>query len=256
MKKVHVSTIPGLKKWIDLITIFTLAGFVLQAVNTFMREIRLITVILYLLTLGVNLLLVFSLYAVLKRERTYDALGVISTTLKVVFIGICVLFGLLILIILIFLLVSIGFVSSSAAAGAGSLLLMTLAVLIISIAMLVIVTNYYRYAAKTARQLRYNEYDGSKKPETWAIVHLVASLVLLLFQRILVLIVPTLFADALSESSSTLSGYLMESLEKSKRGIMLSDLLSIASSLCQCASFYCVYRLLKTVRLNMLVAKK
>ena len=30
MKKVHVSTIPGLKKWIDLITIFTLAGLALQ----------------------------------------------------------------------------------------------------------------------------------------------------------------------------------------------------------------------------------
>ncbi len=256
MKKVHVSTIPGLKKWIDLIAVFTLAGLVLQAAITFGGGIRLITVIMYLLTLGVNLLLVFSLYAVLKRERTYDALGVISTTLKVVFIGICVLFGLLILIILIFLLVSIGFVSSSVAAGAGSLLLMALAVLIIGTAMLIIVAKYYRYAAKTARQLRYDEYDGSKKPETWAFVNAVVSLVVLLFRSILVLIVPTLFADALSESSSTLSGYLMESLTNSKRGVLLSDFLSIASSLCQCASFYCVYRLLKTVRLNMLVAKK
>ena len=193
------------------------------------------------------------MYAVLRRERTYDALGVISTTLKVIFICICVLFGLIILILLWTL---IGLITSGAAAGAGSLLLMALAVLIISIAMLVIVTNYYRYAAKTARQLRYDEYDGSKKPETWTIVYLVASLVLLLFQWTLILIVPTLFADALSESSSTLSGYLMESLENSKRGIMLSDILSIASSLCQCASFYCVYRLLKTVRLNMPAAKK
>ncbi len=253
MKKVHVSTIPGLKKWIDLIAVFTLAGLVLQAAITFGGGIRLITVIMYLLTLGVNLLLVFSLYAVLRRERTYDALGVISTTLKVIFICICVLAG---LIILILLWTIIGLITSGAAAGAGSLLLMALAVLIIGTAMLIIVAKYYRYAAKTARQLRYDEYDGSKKPETWAFVNAVVSLVVLLFRSILVLIVPTLFADALSESSSTLSGYLMESLTNSKRGVLLSDFLSIASSLCQCASFYCVYRLLKTVRLNMPAAKK
>ena len=253
MKKVHVSTIPGLKKWIDLIAVFTLAGLVLQAVNTFSRGIRLISVIGYLLTLGVNLLLVFSLYAVLRRERTYNALGVLSTTLKVIFICICVLAGLIILILLWNI---IGLITSGVAAGAGGLLLMALAVLIIVTAIFVILAKYYRYAAKTARQLRYDEYDGSNKPETWALVNAVVSLAVLLLLLILVLIMPKLVADTISESSSTLSGYLMGSFALGKSGNLVRVLPDIALSLCQCASFYCVYRLLKTVRLNMPAAKK
>lgn len=251
MKKVHVSTIPGLKSRIDLITIFTLAGLVLQGVNTAPGWITSGNVIMYLVVVGVNVLLIYNLYAALKRERTYAALGVISTTLKILFIGMCVLTGLFSLIVLL-TLISFNVADSAA----GGVLVTIMVLLIVLAAMLVILAKFYRYTAKTAKQLRNDTYDGSKKPETWALVNAAVSLAMLLLRLILVFIPLMRLGNAIDQSSSTLSGYLTEALVNSGSINLLSSMPGMALSLCQCASFYCVYLLLKTVRLNMPVTKK
>ncbi len=174
MKKAHVSTIPGLKSRIDLITVFTLACLTLQAVNIFRGEIRLLTVVFYLVSLGINLLLVCNLYGVLKRERTYNALGVISTTLKVVFIGVCVFMGLFLLLGLFCVII---FIIGRAETV---MLLISIAFLPFGTTLIIIHAKFYRYTSKVASQLRYNEYDGSKKPETWALINAVSILVLMI----------------------------------------------------------------------------
>ena len=251
MKKVHVSTIPGLKSRIDLITIFTLAGLALQGVNTAPGWITSGNVIMYLVVVGVNVLLIYNLYAALKRERTYAALGVISTTLKILFIGMCVLTGLFSLIVLL-TLISFNVADSAA----GGVLVKIMVLLIVLAAMLVTLAKFYRYTANTAQQLRNDTYDGSKKPETWAFVNAAVSLAMLLLRLILVFIPLMRLGNAIDQSSSTLSGYLTEALANSGSTNLLSSLPGMALSLCQCASFYCVYLLLKTVRLNMPVPKK
>ena len=250
MKKVHVSTIPGLKSRIDLITIFTLAGLVLQAVNIFRGGIRLLTVVFYLVSLGINLLLVYNLYGVLKRERTYKALGVISTTLKVVFIGVCVFMGIFLLLGLFCVII---FIIGRAETV---MLLISIAFLPVGTTLIIIHAKFYRYTSKVASQLRYNEYDGSKKPETWALINAVSILVLMIIEFVLAYIAPRLIASLLSNGGETMTTMLMEMIPNEGSRSLLSSLISVALSLLQCASCYAVYLLLKTVRLNMPVPKK
>ncbi len=250
MKKVHVSTIPGLKSRIDLITIFTLAGLVLQAVNIFRGGIRLLTVVLYLVSLGINLLLVCNLYGVLKRERTYKALGVISTTLKVVFIGVCVFMGIFLLLGLFCVII---FIIGRAETV---MLLISIAFLPVGTTSIIIIAKFYRYTSKVASQLRNNEYDGSKKPETWALINAVSILVLMIIEFVLAYIAPRLIASLPSNGGETMTTMLMEMIPNEGSRSLLSSLMSVALSLLQCASCYAVYLLLKTVRLNMPVPKK
>ena len=250
MKKVHVSTIPGLKSRIDLITIFTLAGLVLQAVNIFRGGIRLLTVVFYLVSLGINLLLVCNLYGVLKRERTYNALGVISTTLKVVFIGVCVFMGIFLLLGLFCVII---FIIGRAETV---MLLISIAFLPVGTALIIMHAKFYRHTSKVASQLRNNEYDGSKKPETWALINAVSILVLMIIEFVLAYIAPRLIASLLSNGGETMTTMLMEMIPTEGSRSLLSSLMSVALSLLQCASCYAVYLLLKTVRLNMPVPKK
>ena len=122
--------------------------------------------------------------------------------------------------------------------------------------MIIIHAKFYRYTSKVASQLRYNEYDGSKKPETWALINAVSILVLMIIEFVLAYIAPKLIASLLSNGGETMTTMLMEMIPTEGSRSLLSSLMSVALSLLQCASFYCVYLLLKTVRLNMPVPKK
>ena len=163
----------------------------------------------------------------------------------------CVLTGLFSLIVLL-TLISFNVADSAA----GGVLVTIMVLLIVLAAMLVILAKFYRYTAKTAKQLKNDTYDGSKKPETWALVNAAVSLAMLLLRLILVFIPLMRLGNAIDQNSSTLSGYLTEALVNSGSINLLSSMPGMALSLCQCASFYCVYLLLKTVRLNMPVTKK
>ena len=167
-------------------------------------------------------------------------------------LAMCVLTGLFSLIVLL-TLISFNVADSAA----GGVLVTIMVLLIVLAAMLVILAKFYRYTAKTAKQLKNDTYDGSKKPETWAFVNAAVSLAMLLLRLILVFIPLMRLGNAIDHSSSTLSGYLTEALVNSgSTNLLSSSIPGMALSLCQCASFYCVYLLLKTVRLNMPVTKK
>ena len=196
MKKAHVSTIPELKSRIDLITIFTLAGLALQGVNTALGRITSGNVIMYLVVVGVNALLIYNLYAALKRERTYAALGVISTTLKVIFICACVFLGFMgMLVLLCIIILLIG------GAQAGEMWICTV-LMAIPTAQMFIRVKYYNHTSKVAKQLKNDGYDGSETPETWAIICAASYIVYIFVMLILTFATPAVTKVDQSKISS------------------------------------------------------
>ncbi len=249
MKKVHVSTIPGLKSRIDLITIFTLACLTLQAVYTVLGGITVFKAIVYLVSAGANVLLIYNLYATLKRERTFEALDAISKTLKVIFICACVFLGfmgLLVLLCIIILLIG--------GAQAGEMWICTV-LMAIPTAQMFIRVKYYNHTSKVAKQLENDEYDGSETPETWAIICAASYIVYLFVMLILTFATPAVTELDQSNNLQRLMAQLADTITK-RNNNMLINILTHVTGVLQCASCYAVYLLLKTVRLNMPVQKK
>ncbi|MCR4622080.1 MAG: hypothetical protein K5663_08370 [Clostridiales bacterium] len=249
MKKVHVSTIPGLKSKINLIAIFTLACLTLQAVSTVLSGITVFKAIVYLVSAGVNVLLIYNLYAVLMRERTFEALDALSKTLKVVFICACVLLGIMGLLVLlcIIILLIVG-------AQAGEMWLCTV-LMVIPTAQMFIRVKYYKHTSKVAKKLENDEYDGSETPETWAIICAASYIVYLFVMLILTFATPAVIEVDQTNNLQRRMAQLADTITKRNNNILVSILTHVTSVL-QCASCFGVSLLLRIVRLNMPVARK
>ena len=245
-----ISSIPDIRRRINLVIILTVSCLIIQTVLTVTGEITILSSAFLLLSVGVNLLLLCSLYRVLKAEHATAALGVISTTSKALFIGGCILFGLFgLLVLLCVVLILLGGIKEAGA------MLILLAPLAVAMAVLFARIKLYNYISKVAKQLKTNEYDASEAPEKWALISAISSFVLLLFTLILFLCVPTLPKADPEQKTESMMIELADKLANRNNDLIL-NILQYALSALQCASCYAVYLLFKTLRLNMPVAKK
>ena len=245
-----ISSIPDIRRRINLVTIIIISCLIIQTVLTVLREITILSSVFLLLSVGVNLLLICNLYRVFKAERATAALGVISATTKALFIVGCILFGLFGLIVLFCVVLIL--LAGIKEAGA---MLILLAPLAVAMAVLFAQIKLYNYISKVAMQLKTNEYDASEAPEKWALISMISSFVLLLFTLILFLCVPTLPKADPERKTESMMIELADKLANRNNDLIL-NILQYALSALQCASCYAVYMLFKTLRLNTPVKKK
>ena len=249
VKRLTVSSIPGIKSKINLTAVFTLSYLAVQATYAILEGITLLKAIVYLIGLGLNALLVYNLYVALKPDHTFDGLDVINKLLKVLFIFGCVVagfFGLLVLLCIILLLIG----------GARSGEMWTCIVLMaIPTAQVFISLQYYRHISKLAGQLKNDGYDASEAPETWAIISAASFLVYLLVMLILTYAAPTVIEADQAGGVQGFIARLADTITK-RSDNMLIAVLKNAEIVLHGAARFAVYLLLKTIRHNLTVSKK
>ena len=248
MKKL-LSDIPGIRQKALLIAILSLTILAFQTVNLFYGGITLLYTVYFLIALGINILLLYSLFDVLNPAHTARALGVIRVTYRVLFICMCILMGFVGLIYMLGLIIVI----THAKEMAGTYLVASSIILILGSASFIYL-KYCGYIAKTAKELKADEFSGSKKPETWAIIYAATFLVYILFRLILNFIVPPIL-EAQQGSGTEVYVKLASTLTDSS-GNMLTNILYYLICLLQCAMHYAVYLLLKTLRENIPASEK
>ncbi len=239
-----ISAIPGIRQRANLITGITVVCLALQAVSAVLDGVTTISAILYLLTLGLNALLLYGLYAALK-PTAYSGLGILSTSSKALFIGSCVLLGVMGLVILLALILE----ATAEAGTKWTFLLLAL----IPAAQVFIRAKYYSQTSKVAKQLKTNTYRPSETPETWAILCAAGFLIYLAVLLILTFVAPAL-PNAAEEGSIQHTVAQMTGTLANAEGILFNNILPWIIIALQSAAYFAVYLLLRTLRANASVS--
>ena len=252
MKTLVFSGVPDLRRRVNLVAATSLISLALQVIINVKSGITLTNAGACLLLLAMHALLLGSLYGALKPGRAYHALGVLSVTLWVLFsLG-------------SYLLLSTGFVTIVCLVAlaitnsieADEIWIISF-LLLMSAGTVFVYVRFYAHAAKMTGQLRKGNYVSSEKPEKWAAASAGAAGLVILMMTVL-LIKSSTVTEMAQPGNVGLNRYTAQyaNLMAGRDGGTATTILRYMTSLCQGVSFWAVYLLLKTFRLNWPGQKK
>ena len=252
MEMLDFSGVPDLRRKIKQVAVTSFISLALQVIIITRSGITLKNAGACMLLLVIHALLLWSLYEALKPGRAYRALGVLNVMLWALFTIGC------------FLLLSVGFLTI---VGLVVLVIVRsieadeiwiiLFLLLMSAGTAVVYVKFYAHAAKMTGQLRKDKYVPSEKPEKWAAACAGAAGLAILMMTVLLFKSSTL-TEMAQPGNVGLNRYAAQyaTLMASRDGGTATTILRYMASLCQAVSFWAVYLLLKTLRLNWSEQKK